>query len=162
MELWICRHGEAGRDPTDELGPSLTETGKKQILRVAAHLKVLDRKPQQILVSPLRRAQESAQIYGDHFGPEPITVDWLLPGTEPSKILHSLSETSFEHLALVGHLPSLGWLFSTLIWGLPPKEVSLAKGSVTSIRLKEWQPAAGKILWIYHPELGMSSDHSNN
>jgi len=159
MELWILRHGEAGQEPADELGPTLSDWGVAQIRRVAEALQDLPRQPKALYSSPLRRAMQTADIFNEAWGLQREVVDWLKPGVEPSQILQRLSQTHDEVLAVVGHLPSLGWLFSLLVWGLPPKEVVLPKGSVSCLQLKSWEPAEAKLQWVYHPELGMKQNH---
>ncbi len=161
MELWIIRHGEASQEVNDEAGPPLSESGMQKLHQVSAALKKLPRQPNYLFCSPLRRAEQTAALFNEQWKLTPQTVPWLNPGVEPSKILSELNVFSEGNIAIVGHLPSVGWLFSTMVWGLPPKEVVLPKGSVTCLQVQAWNPAGAKLQWVYHPELGMTENHES-
>lgn len=85
MELVLVRHGEPrwvvdGRNRND---PELTERGHAQARRVAARLAdpeldPLDGPLDRLLVSPARRAAETAAPIAEALGVAPATLDWLL------------------------------------------------------------------------------------
>lgn len=153
MELLIVRHGEAAPLPMDEAGPPLNDAGELEVRHLAQLLAEQDFHPEGIWTSPLRRALQTSEILRDVWDLSPQTVDWLKPGVEPSKILKEMISIEEKSLVLVGHLPTLGWLFSTLLWGLPPKEVSLPKASATLLEVKSWEPSGAKIKWLLNPQL---------
>lgn len=83
MELLLIRHGEpawsrAGLSVDD---PSLTARGRQQALWLADRLQ--DLAVDRLLVSPLRRAQETAAPLAEALGMEPTEVDWLAEITSP-------------------------------------------------------------------------------
>jgi probable phosphoglycerate mutase len=77
VELLFIRHGEpawdeAGRAVDD---PPLTERGVEQARSLARALQGLA--ADELLVSPLRRAQQTAEPIADALGIEPVTLPWL-------------------------------------------------------------------------------------
>ena len=69
MKVWILRHGEAeGHAPTDA-ERNLTEHGRAEVLRSAAHL--IGQPLGAIIASPYVRAQQTAQLVRDVLGFEP-------------------------------------------------------------------------------------------
>ena len=85
MELVLIRHGEpewvvGGRNRND---PVLTARGRSQAERVAARIADPTQDPvdgpvDHLLVSPARRAQETAAPIADALGIQAVTHDWLL------------------------------------------------------------------------------------
>ena len=153
MHLWVIRHGEAASLPIDEGGPPLTGAGKEAVAKLARWLEQQREVPVALYVSPLKRAQDTARILNNAWDLKPQSVDWLKPGVEPSKIFHGLEKHRQGTVALVGHLPTLGWLVSSLVWGLPPKEVVLPKASVTCLSVEKWEPSGANLRWVLNPEL---------
>jgi phosphohistidine phosphatase len=65
MELFILRHGEAGKRLSSAIGDKtrpLTSTGKAEVLEEAKALKRIGIKFNLIVTSPLKRAYETANI----------------------------------------------------------------------------------------------------
>ena len=153
MHLWIIRHGEAVSLPMDEMGPPLSEAGLAGVEKMAAYLNRQSEIPQTVYVSPLKRAQQTAEIFNGYWNQVPESVEWLKPGVEPNKIIKALSSHDEGVVALVGHLPTLGWLLSVLIWGLPPKEVVLPKASISCLKIETWEPSGASLRWVLNPEL---------
>lgn len=91
MELVLIRHGEPewvvdGRNRND---PALTARGRAQAERAARRvadpeLEPADGPVDHLLVSPARRAQETAAPLAEALGMEPVTHDWLLELQMPS------------------------------------------------------------------------------
>lgn len=156
MELLIVRHGRAEMSPQEGLGPPLSPQGMEDVERVAQMVAGQEVAPELLISSPLIRAKQTAEIFSKNWNLHVEEVDWLLPGVEASKIIIKLQEFGKSKPALVGHLPTLGWLLSVLVWGLPPKEIPVPKGSVTCLDIKSWEPSGGKIRWMVHPELKWS------
>ncbi len=115
MKLWILRHGEAeGHAPTDA-ERNLTEHGRAEVLRSAAHL--IGQPITAIIASPYVRAQQTAQLVREALGFEPQvrTVPWLTPEGNPLEVLQKL-ETD-DTVLLVSHQPLVGSLISFLQHG---------------------------------------------
>lgn len=153
MYLWVIRHGEAASLPMEEEGPPLSQGGVQTVEKMAQWIRGQNEVPTKVYVSPLRRALQTAEIFNKNWKSELKTVNWLKPGVEPSKILNALKDKKEGIFVLVGHLPTLGWLVSTLVWGLPPKEVVLPKASITCLKVDDWEPSGATLRWSLNPEL---------
>ena len=115
MKVWILRHGEAeGHAPTDA-ERNLTEYGRAEVLRSAAHL--IGQPLGAIIASPYVRAQQTAQLVRDVLGfqPEIRTVPWLTPDGDVQRVLEKLD--SDDDVLLVSHQPLVGSLISFLQHG---------------------------------------------
>ena len=84
MELLFIRHGEPEwvRDGLSVDDPPLTERGRHQAELLAEHLAGLE--ADDLLVSPLRRAQQTAAPLAEALGRAPVTVDWLAEIAAPN------------------------------------------------------------------------------
>lgn len=153
MELYLIRHGEAETGNPDEEGPPLSERGMGEVRRVVDHLGTLKKFPSRVFSSTLRRAFQTAELFNQNWQLEIAQVEWLAPGVEPSRIIKELSQIPDPSVALVGHLPTLGWLLSTLLWGVPPKEIILPKGSVSYLEVQAMEPAGATLRWMISPEM---------
>ena len=104
MELILWRHAEAEDGFPDE-ERALTPRGIEQANKMAAWLKAHMPQDIKILVSPAKRAQQTASALALPF----TTVDALAPGASPQTIL-SLAhwDTTKGAVLIVGHQPSLG------------------------------------------------------
>jgi phosphohistidine phosphatase len=104
MELLLWRHAEAAHT-TPDLQRTLTSQGREQATIMANWLRSRLPPNTRILVSPARRAQETATALGTDF----ITCDALAPGAEPEAILKTAGwPGSEESVLIVSHQPSLG------------------------------------------------------
>jgi len=115
MELLLWRHAEAAATKPD-IERALTADGRKQAAAMADWLR--SRLPQniRILVSPARRAQETAAALGMDF----ITHDALAPDAEPEAILQAAGwSDAAENVLLVSHQPALGAAAALAITGHP-------------------------------------------
>ena len=92
MELFILRHGEAGKRVSsgnkDSARP-LTVTGQKEVADIAASLKDLGVKFDLIITSPLKRAHQTAAIVAKKLQNEKKMEDWdeLKPEVKPLETL---------------------------------------------------------------------------
>lgn len=115
MKVWILRHGQAeGHAPTDA-ERNLTEHGRAEVLRSAAHL--IGQPLGAIIASPYVRAQQTAQLVHEALGfqPEIRTVPWLTPDGDVQQVLEKLDTD--DDVLLVSHQPLVGSLISFLQHG---------------------------------------------
>ena len=104
MELILWRHAEAEDGFPDE-ERALTPRGIEQAKKMAAWLKAHMPQDIKILVSPAKRAQQTASALGLPF----TTVNELAPGASPQAILSLANwDTTKGAVLIVGHQPSLG------------------------------------------------------
>lgn len=132
MRLWLLRHGEAEPRARTDAERDLTEQGREEVRRSAAHLH--GRPLQAILASPYRRAQQTAEIVREvlGFAGQVETVSWLTPETDLRDALLYLDRRNEQELLLVTHQPFVGALGAWLVTGsrsegLPMGTASLAE-----------------------------------
>ena len=115
MKVWILRHGEAQAHARTDAERNLTEHGRAEVLRSAAHL--IGQPLGAIIASPYVRAQQTAQLVRDVLGfqPEIRTVPWLTPDGDVQQVLKKLD--SDDDVLLVSHQPLVGNLISLLQHG---------------------------------------------
>jgi len=115
MKVWVLRHGEAEGHARTDAERNLTEHGRAEVLRSAAHL--IGQPLSAIIASPYVRAQQTAQLVRDSLGFEPDirTVPWLTPEGNPLEVLNKLD--SDDNVLLVSHQPLVGNLISFLQHG---------------------------------------------
>lgn len=130
----------------------LTARGREDVRRMAEHLGTLGRRPARLFASPLVRARETAEEFARIWGLSIEFVDWLCPGVPPSRTLEELRGLQPADLALVGHMPNLGLLLGLLTWGLPPKEVAIAKGGVALLKIAALEPGDAVPRWLLTPD----------
>ncbi|TFY92160.1 phosphohistidine phosphatase SixA [Pseudomonas kairouanensis] len=115
MKLWILRHGEAEGHARTDAERNLTEHGRAEVLRSAAHLIGLPISA--IIASPYVRAQQTAHLVREALGFEPPirTVPWLTPEGNPQQVLEKLDTD--DNVLLVSHQPLVGSLICFLQHG---------------------------------------------
>lgn len=110
--------------------------------------------PQFILTSPLRRAQETAQIAAKLFPKATLqNTDALLPGAGPEAVWKELGALkNVEEVMVVGHQPHLGRLISYLLEAAVA--VDLKKGGMARIFTpKHIGPPRGVLKWMIPAKL---------
>lgn len=123
MDLVLWRHADAAPGSPD-LDRKLTARGRKQAERVGAWL--LARLPARysVLVSPARRARETADALGVRYK----VAERLAPGATPEDILKVSGWPSHKGaVVIVGHQPDLGRAAAYLVSGIDG-EWSVKKG----------------------------------
>jgi phosphohistidine phosphatase len=144
MDLVLWRHAEAQEwsEGCDDIARSLTPRGEKQAARVA---KWLDRQlPEgaRILVSPARRAEQTALALGRKYKVRPE----LAPGACVAQLLELVQWPAAKGTVLViGHQPMLGQTVAQLI-GLASTECSVKKGAVWWLRNRQREALSDTVL----------------
>nr|WP_187696906.1 MULTISPECIES: phosphohistidine phosphatase SixA [Pseudomonas] len=113
--MWILRHGEAEAHARTDAERNLTERGRAEVLRSAAHL--IGQPLNAIIASPYVRAQQTARLVREALGfvPDIRTVPWLTPEGSPEQVLAHLEAE--DNVLLVSHQPLVGNLISFLQHG---------------------------------------------
>jgi len=129
MELLLWRHSEAEAGEPD-LGRALTGKGEKQAHRMAAWLHANLPDSTRILVSPARRAQQTAAALAELAPRKLKTVDALAPGGGADDVLRAVGWPDAKvPVVVVGHQPTLGWVASRLLTGVE-SDWPIKKGAV--------------------------------
>jgi len=159
VELYLVRHGiaEKGGDMGD-VQRALTPKGRARMEAIARALRILEVRPDLILTSPLRRAQETAAILARGLGNVELTElsQLALNGAHPSELSHLLSGyQGVETLMVVGHQPSLGKLASFLLCGSPEGcELEFKKGGVARLYAQTGGEAVRyRLEWLLGPRV---------
>jgi phosphohistidine phosphatase len=167
MRLLLVRHAIAveraawalrGRPEGDR---PLTDTGRARFRKVAAGLQREVASLDRILVSPLRRAVETAALLGAAYGKvAPDVRDEIAPGAaavaSPAALAGwlatAVSAESAAAVALVGQEPQLSLLAGWLLTGEERSLFDLRKGGACLLELAG-PPAAGtaRLLWLLEP-----------
>jgi len=153
MNLYLIRHGESENGIKADDQRALTAQGRSDAEKMAKWVSKVSEPPLMIFSSPLKRAVETAEPFAKVWKLPVVQADWLRAAVEPSMVLKELCKIEGQSVALVGHLPNLGLLLGTLVWGLPPKEVVIPKLAVAFLSLSEWKAGAAKLRWMITPEL---------
>jgi phosphohistidine phosphatase len=146
MDLILWRHADArdAEDGEDDLLRPLTPRGEKQARRMAEWLDRLLPSGTRVLVSPARRAQQTA----DALQRRMRTLDALAPQAGLSQLLTAARwPESPEPVLVVGHQPTLGQAAAWLMTGeLPAHPWSIRKGSIWWLRRREREHGAEVVL----------------
>ena len=115
MKVCVLRHGEAQAHARTDAERNLTEQGRAEVLRSAAHL--IGQPLSAIFASPYVRAQQTAELVREALGFEADirTVPWLTPEGNPLRVLEKLDTD--DNVLLVSHQPLVGSLISFLQHG---------------------------------------------
>ena len=113
MELILWRHADAAPGDPDA-ARALTDHGRRQAEAMARWLAPRLSRDLRMIVSPARRAQETARALGRSFE----TVEALAPGCEVATLLKIADWPRAEHpVLIVGHQPTLGETAARMIDG---------------------------------------------
>ncbi|MCU0302785.1 MAG: phosphohistidine phosphatase SixA [Thermoanaerobaculales bacterium] len=118
----LARHGEAASTIDNPERP-LTIVGRQQAERIAGWLAARGFPVDEIGHSSKARARQTAKILGRRLGLPPSRVrerPGLTPDADPAPLVVEL-EADDRSLALVGHLPLLARLASTMLVGDPDR-----------------------------------------
>ena len=135
MDLILWRHAEAFemREVQDDLDRALTPKGERQAQRMAAWLGRQLPSSAKVLVSPARRAQQTAAALDRKFK----TVPALGPTETVEALLMAVRwPDSREPVLVVGHQPTLGLAAAYLLSG-QAQAWSVRKGGVWWLRGRE-------------------------
>lgn len=149
MKLWLLRHGEAEPRARSDAERALTERGRKEVRQSAKRLR--GEVIAHILVSPYRRAQQSAELVREALGLDlPLTtLDWLTPDDDPRQVACRLDAYPGNCL-LVSHNPLLGQLAGLLLQGHLQQPLSLHTASLVELQ-GETIPGLMHLAGLHHP-----------
>lgn len=152
MNLFLVQHAEPKRKEEDPTRP-LSDTGWKNIRRIAEYAREhLRLEVEQIVHSGKLRAKQTAEVLAEHLNlPKGVMTDENLePLADPKIWKERLAETT-EDIMLVGHLPHLSKLVSSLLVDDENREVVAFKmGGI--VCLKRDQQRRWTIQWMITPE----------
>lgn len=155
MKIYIIRHGKAlsveeAKVSSDEERP-LAKKGQKDIASLGQRLKAKSARPEIIFVSPMLRAQQTANILSQAFNPKlgvktVRSLNGQVSIPDLWKTLHKEIKKGLLEIVLVGHMPQLGELVGFLAKNEAPQ---LNPGTAVALEFDDQKPA--QILWIENP-----------
>jgi len=153
MRLYLVQHSEPKRKEEEPARP-LSDRGLETIKKMAKYaMERLQIKVEEIVHSGKLRAEQTAEVLAEHLKPPSgVTTDKNLePLADPKIWKKHLGETT-DDIMLVGHLPHLSKLASSLLVGDKNKEVVAFKmGGI--VCLERDQQHGWTIQWIVTPEI---------
>ena len=157
--IYLVRHAIAGVAPAgmSDADRCLTRDGERKMRRAAIGLKRLGVRPDVLLSSPLRRAEETAAVVASVLAPDlPVEIyPSLAPGHDAVDVLKGLhAYRAARALILVGHQPDLGQLASHLLTGSTTlAQLPFKKGGVAAVQVASLPPrGTGSLLWFMTPK----------
>jgi phosphohistidine phosphatase len=145
MNLFILRHASAGSpraNPLLDLKRPIDKDGKTQCLQLAHVLNALKLNFDVVVSSPLKRAQQTAQLVATETGYEQklLISNALAPAATFAQFQRLLRDSAaYENVLVVGHNPNLSQFLSQLL-GLGDEpaipRVRLRKGSLARVNLQ--------------------------
>jgi phosphohistidine phosphatase len=152
MDLILWRHAEAFemREVQDDLERALTPKGERQAQRMAGWLQRQLPSTARVLVSPARRAQQTAAALERKFK----TVAALAPdGSVDGLLQASRWPESRETVLVVGHQPTLGLAAAYLVSG-QVQAWSVRKGGLWWLRARQRESELQVVLHaVFGPDL---------
>lgn len=154
MKLFILRHGEAERQITSDEARNLTATGRTNVAAVANVSALELQTVQQIWVSPLLRAQQTAEIVCAQFEKNGLhidrqTLELIVPEASPFLLFDAIQAAQIESLLLVSHQPLVGH-FIDLFCGSYQGFHEMNTSSMACIEYDKAEPKAGTLCWLRH------------
>ena len=146
MLVHLLRHAEAedSAPSGNDADRRLTDSGLKRMRAVARAIASLEPRYDEVLISPLVRARQTAEPVAAACGFSRALreTDALLPHASPEDVLIELSALGCASALLVGHQPHLGRLFGRLLTGGDRLEVPMKKAAFAAFDA-ESDPAGG-------------------
>jgi len=149
MKLYLIRHGEAESENAGQAGRrfrepgSLTDKGRKAVLKAAQHLKKLRPEITEIWHSVKLRAKQTADIISQELDIDNV---YKKEGLAPNDPIERYIEKLDENIAIVSHLPFLPKLASFLLFG-SESEYERINFITAGILCLEKQDEKWNILW---------------
>lgn len=152
MDLVLWRHAEAQDwvPGCNDQERSLTPRGEKQAARMAAWLDRQLPEGTRVLVSPARRAEQTALALGRKYK----LRDEIAPDGSVAQLLELVQWPDGRATTLVvGHQPVLGQVIAQLL-GMQASECAVRKGAVWWLRHRQREGAAQTVLLtVQSPEV---------
>jgi phosphohistidine phosphatase len=151
IHLYLVQHGEAKPEAEDPARP-LCELGREEAERVARRAASLGLWVAEIRHSGKLRARQTAEIFARHLSPSRgiRETDGMAPEDAPGKAMAAVQSTA-EPLMLVGHLPHLRRLASSLLVGDADTEIVRFRNGAIICLVKAGE--SWLLQWLLTPEL---------
>ena len=169
MELYILRHGEAGKrlhagSNNRDSARALTVVGQEEVELVAKALSRLGMRLDFIATSPLKRAYQTASIVAKELnvkkGKGMAQWDELKPEGKRQELYLKISAQFKQEssIMIVGHEPYLSTMVSEILFGNgkgdgDSSSIVLKKAGLARIDITSFQPRIkGNLIWLLTPK----------
>jgi phosphohistidine phosphatase len=158
MDLYLIRHADAlalgERGITDDVARPLSDKGENQAHQVGKTLHKKGVTLDKLVTSPLVRARQTTDLILKNWeGPPPEVhvCEDLAPDAKPRKLARFLRKLGGEHVALVGHLPHIGYWAGWLL-GAKKAHIEIAKAGIALITCGDGPgKGTGALQWLVTP-----------
>ncbi len=153
MILYFLRHGKAGSPQAqNDDARELTSKGAAALRAAGPLWRRLNLRPDVVLSSPLPRALQTAELFCEGVGGEPITDDRLRPGAGWGEMARAMAaHPDARRVMLVGHEPDLS---SAIVELTGAASVRMRKGGLACVEFYGVpEPGGGEIAWLLDPDL---------
>lgn len=153
MILYFLRHGKAGSPrAVDDDDRELTANGVAALRSAAPLWRRLNLRPDVVLSSPLPRARQTADLFCEAVGGEPVTDDRLRPGARWADLAQAMApHRDARRVMFVGHEPDLSSAVAQLTGAA---SVRMRKGGLACLEFYGIpEPGGGEIAWLLDPDL---------
>ncbi len=150
MLVYLVQHGDAKREEEDPSRP-LSEKGIKDVKGVASHISKLNIGVEEVLHSGKLRAKQTAEIISEKLkiAKGISETDGLSPMDDANMWAERLNKRT-DTLMLVGHLPHLGKLASSLLCSEKERNVVAFKmGGIVCLKRDD---TGWSLQWMITPE----------
>lgn len=158
MILYFLRHGDAGEPlATDDDGRVLTDRGRNALRAAAPLWRRLNLRPDVVISSPLSRSRQTADLFCEAMGGEPVVDELLRPGASWGQLARAMAQhPDARRVMFVGHEPDL----SSAIVGLTgAASVRMRKGGLACLEFYGVpEPGGGEIAWLLDPDLYLEDE----
>jgi phosphohistidine phosphatase len=152
--LYFLRHGDAGTQASGMADDErlLTDAGIAALRAAAPLWRRLNLRPDVVLTSPLARARQTADLFCEAIGGEPISDDGLRPGASWGNLARAMAaHADARRVLFVGHEPDLSSAIAELSGA---GSVRMRKGRLACLEFYGVpEPGAGEIAWLLDPDL---------
>ena len=158
MILYFLRHGKAGSPrPANDDARELTDGGRGALRAAAPIWRRLKLRPDVVISSPLPRALQTAELFCEAVGGEPVTDDGLRPGAEWGQLARAMaSYPDARRVMFVGHEPDLS---AAIVELTGAASVRMRKGGLACLEFHGIPEAgSGEIAWLLDPDLYTDDD----
>ena len=157
MKLTIIRHAIAVPSGTEGVADDerpLTDKGRRRFEEVARGLAEICESPDVLLTSPLPRAMETAEIAARAWGDVTPTSEPVLAEGSVDRILAVLAQQApDQHVAIVGHEPTLSALLARLLGSGAGERFAFRKGGVAHLDVPGSLADGGRLEWFTRPRI---------
>lgn len=158
MNLYFIRHADAlpedNEKITNDFDRPLSAEGRKQCGEIATSLKNMGVKLDLLLVSPLVRAQQTAEEMLKPLGQKGLEItthDMLAPDVKSKPLMKEIRNLDAENVALIGHNPDLRHHIAYLT-NSDPELFSFGKAGMALVECSiSPRKGTGTLVWLVTP-----------